>query len=278
MNPSISSIIWPPQLRFVGNSLSYVDAHLHLADAAYAGTVETVLENAAANDVKYLLSNGMDYDSSVKTLALAERYKGKVLAAGGIHPWTAAGSNTQLDLEIFEKLVGQNRDQVTAIGEIGLDGQYSKDEEKRLKQREVFLFFLRLAERCKLPAIVHSRLAVDEVLSILPSYAIPKVVLHRYSGSAEHLQSLRDRGYLITVGPSILYSKRTHEIARRADPSMLLTETDGPVTYFGPFKGKTTYPAFVIDVVKKLAELKKENIDHVRSAVWNNFQSFITKH
>jgi TatD DNase family protein len=239
--------------------------------------VEAVMENAATNDVSYLLSNGMDYDSSVRTLALAEQYKGKVLAAVGIHPWTVSNTNAQLDLEIFEKLVGQNRDQVTAIGEVGLDGQYSQDHYKRLKQREIFLFFLRLAERCKVPIMVHSRLAVDDVLSMLPSFSIPKVVLHWYSGPVERLQALRDRGCFITVGPSILYSKRTLEIARQADLSILLTETDGPVSYFGPFKGKPTCPAFVIDVVKKLAEIKNENIDHVRCAIWNNFQSLISE-
>jgi TatD DNase family protein len=257
--------------------LNYVDAHLHLADSDYSGLIEEVLDDAAKNGVDYLLSNGMDYDSSVRTLALADQYKNRVLAAVGLHPWTATNTEGKLSLDIFEKLVEENRKMITAIGEIGLDGQYSQDEAKKLRQREVFQFFLRLAERRKLPVIVHSRLAIDEVLNMLPSFTLPKVVLHWYSGPAEYLQQITDQGYLITIGPNILYAKRTVEIARHADLTTILTETDGPVSYFGPFKGKPTRPAFVIDVVKKIAEIKNENIDQIRNRVWDNFQSLTTQ-
>jgi len=257
--------------------LNYVDAHLHLSDAGYSGLIEEVLDDAAKNGVDYLLSNGMDYDSSVRTLALANQYKNRVLAAVGLHPWTATNSDGKLSLDIFEKLVEENRQNITAIGEIGLDGQYSQDEAKKLRQREVFQFFLRLAEHCKLPVIVHSRLAIEDVLSILPSFTLPKVVLHWYSGPAEYLQQITDQGYLITIGPNILYTKRTAEIARHADLTIILTETDGPVSYFGPFKGRPTRPAFVIDVVKKIAEIKNQNIDQIRNRVWNNFQLLTTQ-
>jgi len=256
--------------------LNYIDAHLHLADSGYSGLIQEVMDDAAKNGVHYLLSNGMDYDSSVKTLALADQYKNRVLAAVGLHPWTVTNTNGKLTLDIFEQLVEENRKKITAIGEIGLDGQYSQDEAQKLRQREVFQFFLRLAERCKLPVIVHSRLAIDEVLNMLPSFTLPKVVLHWYSGPAEYLQKFMDQGYLITIGPSILYAKRTVEIARQADLTTILTETDGPVNYFGPFKGKPTRPAFVIDVVKKIAEIKNENIDRIRNRVWDNFQPLIT--
>jgi len=257
-------------------TLSYVDAHIHLTDPGYAGMVEKVVEEATAGGVTCLLSNGMDYESSARTLALAERYAGKVLAAVGIHPWTVTNANEPLDLKLFEEFVLSNRERITAIGEIGLDGQYTQDVDKKSKQHETFQHCLGLADRCKLPVMIHSRLAIDDVLNLLPNYSLTKVVLHWYSGPTEHLQLIRDRGYFITVGPSLLYSKRTQEIARTADLSIILTETDGPVNYYGPFKGKPTRPNFVIDVVNKLAEIKNENIDRVRDKVWKNFQTVIS--
>ena len=253
--------------------MSYVDAHLHLTDPAYFGLVEAVLEDATKNSVDYLLSNGTDYDTSLRTLDLAKQYGNRVLAAVGIHPWTVTNAIKQLDLEIFGKVLEENRKYVAAIGEVGLDGKYPQDDIKRARQREVFQFFLRLAERYQLPIMIHSRLAVDEVLSMLPSFSLPKVVLHWYSGPVEHLRLIKDQGYLITVGPSILYSQRSAQIARHTEMAIILTETDGPVSYFGPFKGRPTRPSFVIDVVKELAEIKNEKIEEIRNEVWNNFRS-----
>jgi len=92
--------------------LNYIDAHLHLADSGYSGLIQEVMDDAAKNGVHYLLSNGMDYDSSVKTLALADQYKNRVLAAVGLHPWTAANTNGKLALDIFEQLVDENRKKI----------------------------------------------------------------------------------------------------------------------------------------------------------------------
>lgn len=81
---------------------------------------------------------------------------------------------------------------------------------------------------------------------------------------------------MISVGPSILYSKRVAEVARQADLSIILTETDGPVSYYGPFKDKPTRPSFVIPVVEKLSEIKNKSVEETREIIWNNFHSFIS--
>jgi TatD DNase family protein len=257
-----------------GGKLSYVDAHIHLADPAY-DRVEPVLDDAAANNVDYLLSNGMDFESSLRTIDLSKRYD-KVIAAVGVHPWTVTNANAALDLSTFEQLIEDNKKQVRAIGEIGLDGKYRQDEVKKQRQNEAFLFFLALAERRTLPVVIHSRLAIDEILEILPSFRLVGVLLHWYSGPSGNLRLIKDRGYLISVGPSILYSKRVAEIAREADLSIILTETDGPVSYYGPFKDRPTHPSFVIPVVKKLSEIKNKSAEEIRKTIWNNFHSFIS--
>jgi len=255
-------------------TLSYVDAHIHLADPAYADRIESVIEDAARNKVTRLLANAVDYETSIQTISLAKQYETTVLAAVGIHSWTVV-SQSPFDLAKFERLLDENREYVKAIGEIGLDGKYTQDEEKRNRQKEVFQLFLRMAEKRQLPVVVHSRLAVDEVLDELSRFNLPRVLLHWYDGPIEKLKLIKDRGYLISIGPSLLYSKRITEIARNSDLSMVLSETDGPVSYRGPFEGKMTQPSFVIDVVHKLAEIRSEEAQRVRDAVWNNFQRLI---
>lgn len=255
-------------------ALSYVDAHLHLADPNYAGRIELVMEDATKNNISQLLSNAVDYKTSIETVNLARLYDGQVLAAVGVHPWTVT-KNKNHQLDKFEELLEENERYIKAIGEIGLDGHYTQDEEQKKNQKEVFWFFLGLAERKRLPVVVHSRLAVDDVLETLPSFNLQKVLLHWYSGPIEKLDLIKDRGCLISVGPSILYSRRTSEIARHTDLNMILSETDGPVNYHGPFEGKMTQPSFVIDVVRKLAEIRSQSAENVREAVFGNFQRFI---
>lgn len=256
--------------------MSYVDAHLHLADPDYAGQIGNVVENAVENRVANLLSNGMDYESSIRTVNLAKQYEGRVIAAVGVHPWTATNANEPVDLSAFERLIEENRQHVKAIGEIGLDGKYSQDDDKKKRQHEVFQSLLTLAERYTLPVVIHSRLAIDDVFATIPSFKLSKILLHWYSGPLEYLHRIKDQGYLISVGPSILYSKHSADIALNADLSTILTETDGPVSYYGPFKGKPTRPSFVIDVVRKLAQMKNRKVDEVRDAIWNNFLSFLS--
>jgi len=179
-------------------------------------------------------------------------------------------------LSAFEQLIEDNEKQVRAIGEIGLDGHYAQNDAKRQQQKEIFLFFLTLAERRKLPVVIHSRLAINEILGVLPSFRLVGVLLHWYSGPSDNLRLIKDRGYLISIGPSILYSKRVAEVAREADLSIILTETDGPVSYFGPFKDKPTRPSFVIPVVERLSEMKNKSVKLTREIIWNSFHSFIS--
>jgi TatD DNase family protein len=256
------------------DSLSYVDAHLHLADSMYSGRIESILRDASSNEVARLLSNSMDYGSSIQTIALAKQHEPMVLAAVGVHPWTIVNS-PNLDLDKFDRLLDDNRDSVKAIGEIGLDGKYTQDKGTRLRQREIFQFFLRAAEKRQLPVVVHSRLAVDDVLDDLSGFSPPMVLLHWYDGPVEKLGVIKERGYMISVGPSVFYSKRIKEIVKEAGLNMLLSETDGPVAHYGPFAGKPTQPSFVIDVVRQMAEIRSDAFETIREAVWNNFRKLI---
>jgi len=254
--------------------LSYVDSHIHLADVGYADLADSILRAPKNRDIKFLLSNATDYETSLETISIARKHEGRVLAAIGVHPSTIV-QNHQQPLEKFEELIDADKAHVAAIGEIGLDGQYSQDPEKKADQLQIFKFFLELAERKRLPVVVHSRLAIDEALDALTSFNLTGVLMHWYSGPPDKLKLLKDRGYMISIGPSVAYAKRIVEIARAADLSTLLTETDGPVKYRGPFEDRMTEPAFVIDVVQKLSEIRSEEVDAIRDAVLQNFLAFL---
>lgn len=254
--------------------MSYVDAHLHLADPGFAGRTEQTIDDATKNKVMRLLSNSVDYETSTQTIALAKRYSPRVLAAIGVHPSTVTNTKDQR-LDEFQQLIEENAGSVAAIGEVGLDGKYTQDEQVRKRQLEVFRFFLGLAERRGLPVVIHSRMAVDEVLGTLQDFHLPKVLLHWYDGPLDKLEVIRERGYLISIGPAVFYSRAISQVAANVGLDMILSETDGPVKYRGPFEGQLTQPSFIVEVVRKVAEIKGLHIDAVREAVWNNFRKLI---
>jgi TatD DNase family protein len=198
------------------------------------------------------------------------------MAAVGVHPFAAIHSE-DLHLPEFGGMIDENLRYVKAIGEIGLDGKYTQDAKLKEIQKEVFRFLLALAEEKKLPAIVHSRQAVDETLEVLADFPRLRVLMHWYDGPKENLTLLNERSYLISIGPAILYSRRIGELAQTAASSMILTETDGPVRYRGLFGGDITKPSHVVEVTKKLAEVKRVSPDTMRASIFSNFHTFLNK-
>jgi TatD DNase family protein len=255
-------------------ALTYVDAHLHLADPGYADKVEEVVDDAAQHNVSRMLSNAVDHESSLATIRLAKQFPSRVLAAVGVHPFTVTRPGA-LNLDKFSRMIDDNSGWISAIGEIGLDGKYAQDERVRARQRETFRFFLGLAEEKNLPVVVHSRGAVTEALASLADFRLPHVLLHWYDGPIENLSVLREREYLISIGPAALYSRKIAKIARAVDPGLILSETDGPVKYRGLFGDRVARPSFVVEVVKKLAELRGMNPEDTQSTISSNFERFL---
>ena len=253
--------------------MQYADAHIHLADPEYEGLLPYMIETAKKANVSALVSNAMDYETSQRTLALAREYSGLVYAAIGIHPWNAVSQNER-DLETVSEIATRRIREIVAIGEIGLDRIYAKEEEHFRIQSEVFRKMLELAERTDLPVLVHSRGSIQEALEFIRTSRVKRVLFHWYSGSIKVLKEIIGNGYWITVGPSLLYSKHIEEIAKATPVEFILTETDGPVAYRGPFQGKLTTPEFLPIVVEELAKTIGSKVEDLSGQLIQNFRSF----
>jgi TatD DNase family protein len=218
----------------------------------------------------------MDYESCQRNLTLAKENKGLVYAALGIHPWNVTNL-TQKELEQTLSLIlqhGVECERVVAIGEIGLDPQYAKRRETKDRQMQVFQEMLSAAEKLGLPVIVHSRWSAQKILPILTSYHLKGVLFHWFSSPNELIPQMVERGYYISEGPPTVFSDRTKEIVKQTPLTNLLTETDGPVSYYGPFEGKLTTPAFIPLVVKAVAEIKNIKEEEAAEQILRNFVSF----
>ena len=253
--------------------MKFVDAHIHLSDEEYSDCVDEVITEARSSNVVALVSNSMDLETSIRSIKLAEQYSGMVYAALGIHPWNV-NTLTEEELQQTIELIAEKKQKkaLIAIGEIGLDYKYMKIWDKQLV---VFTEMLRLAEKLDLPAIIHSRGTTAQIVEMLPSYNLKKVLLHWFSNPISVLSKVVDNGYYITEGPPTLYSNGIREVVKRIPLTNLLTETDGPVRFFKhPFNGKRTTPAFIPSVVEAIAEIKKLDVAGVAEQIMRNFEDF----
>ena len=247
--------------------MRFADAHIHLADSKYAHNVGEIVEEAKQSNVFALVANSMDLESSRQSIRLAEEYPDHVYAALGIHPWNTKQLKPNEVQDTIDLILrnAENRQRVVAVGEIGLDSSYSGNEEPTEAQMQVFHKMLSAAEKLSLPVIIHSRGTTSQIVSLLPSYKIEKVLLHWFSRPHSLIPTIVDRGY---------FSSGIREVIRRIPLTNLMTETDGPVRFRGPFKGKLTTPSFIPTVVEAIAELKEKEKSEVADQIFHNFVDF----
>jgi TatD DNase family protein len=253
--------------------MKYVDAHIHLSDPEYADCIDEVIAEARNAKVVAMVSNSVDLKTSESNLKLAGRYPGLVYAALGVHPWNVQ-TITEEEIQQTTRLIEENRQNkaLVAIGEIGIDSKYMSIWEKQMK---AFDGMLRLAEKLDLPVIIHSRGTTAQIVDMLPSYRLRKVLLHWFSNPISALAKAIDSGCYISEGPPTVYSNGIQDVVKRTPLSNLLTETDGPVRYFRkPFDGKRTTPAYMPMVINTIAEIKKQSQTNVAAQVVRNFEEF----
>ena len=253
--------------------MKLIDAHIHLSDAEYAECTDELITDAKEANVVALVSNSMDLQTSIESLKLAEKHPDIVYPALGIHPWNV---NVLKEHELEETLdliyTQHQKKAVAAIGEIGLDYKYETVWEQQLM---VFDKMLRTAEKLDLPAIIHSRGTTSQIVDMLPSYNLKRVLLHWFSHPMSALYKAVDHGYFITEGPPVAYSNGIRQVVKNVPLTNLLTETDGPVKYYkAPYNGKLTSPSFICTVVESVAEVKNMDVADVADQIAKNFEDF----
>ena len=152
--------------------MKFVDVHVHLSDPEYSDKISQLIADAKHSNVISLISNSMDLETSYKSLQLAKENPNFIYAALGIHPWNSQNLKPN-EIEETTNLIIKEADarRIVAIGEVGLDPQYAKNEEQQKQQHKAFHEMLLVAEKTHLPVIIHSRGSSEEIMNLLPSYS-----------------------------------------------------------------------------------------------------------
>ena len=249
--------------------MELIDSHAHLDGEKFADDRAAVIERARESGVVKIITMGDSLESSARSVALAERFD-PVYAAVGIHPEEAQPMTAATDEQLAAWAA---QEKVVAIGEIGLDYYWEKDEEKRALQRAIFVRQLDLARQLRLPVCIHDREAHGDMMKILKTEGRGlRGVLHCYSGSWEMAAELLKGDWYFGIDGPLTYKNaaKLPEIVQRLPAERILVETDSPYLSPMPFRGKRNEPAHVLYVAKKAAELRGESFEAFARATREN--------
>lgn len=228
----------------------FTDTHCHIYNDYYDNNIEQVYEKMKEANVDRIINNGCDSKSNKEVLNLLGKYSW-MYGAIGIHP-ESADSYTDEDLKYIEEHI--NDEKVVAIGEIGLDYYWTKDNKE--KQKELFEYQLKLAERVNKPVIVHSREATQDTIDILKKYNV-RGVIHSFSGSYETACIYIKMGFLLGINGVITFKNcNLKDVVAKLDLVNIILETDSPYLTPVPYRGKRNDSSHVFDIAKYICDLK----------------------
>lgn len=252
----------------------YFDAHSHPTFPDYQKDWEEVIKRLRDTDT-HTISVGTDLESSQKSVELAGKYP-EIYACIGIHP--VDDPSKVFDREEFEKLVQHPR--VVAIGECGMDFYHAKKEEDYERQKKLFLDQIDFALAYNKPLMIHARNAYEEILEILEPLKIehgPKLRgdIHFFAGNWETAQRFFAIDFTVSFTGVITFTEDFDEVIKNAPLDKILSETDAPFVSPVPYRGKRNEPSYVSEVVKRIAEIRGEDLEVVREALVQNALSMI---
>jgi TatD DNase family protein len=248
----------------------FVDAHIHLTDPDLRDLLPQIILEAKITG-KMLIAVAVDAETSSLNLKISKEVGELVKPFIGIHPWS---SQTQDIHELTASSLDPNS--FAGVGEVGLDRKYARDEGEYRRQKQIFESMLQLAERLQKPLSIHSRGSVEDVLFTLSTFNLRRVLLHWFSGTPDQLKEACARGYYISYGPAVVYSKKTKQLASYTPLDLILTETDGPVRFGAAFQNRIALPAYIPSIVYTLSTLRKLDFEEMRNIIYRNSQQYLS--
>ena len=266
-----------------------IDTHVHYDDEAFDADREELIGSLQENNIGLVLDIGSTKESLPKIRSLMDRYD-FVYGAMGLHPDEIGDLTDELLGEIREDM---KNPKVLAVGEIGLDYYWNKEEQEL--QKAAFRKQINLALECGKPVVIHSREAAADTLEILREMygkgslwealhgsAAPgassgpterKGVMHCYSYSAEQARIYtRELGFYLGIGGVVTFknAKKIKEVVADRPLEYIILETDCPYLAPVPYRGKRNCSLYLPYVVQAIAELKGVSPEEVERITEEN--------
>ena len=226
------------------------DSHIHLSDPTYLPEINLILKQMEFLKIKACCVS-VDVQNSLETLSLSKQ-SNLVLPFIGIHPEYAND-----DLEKITHLIELNQNNISGIGEIGLDPTYVKNNDDTKRQIQVFESLLSFAEKFHKPVSIHSRKSLDNIFEIMTSYNTKHALLHWFDGSKKQLQKAMDMDFFVSFGPVMIYAN------------------DGPVRFSRCFEMKSGQISFIPSVIFCASKILEKTFDEMSFLLEDNTKRFL---
>lgn len=267
----------------------YIDVHTHVNLSAFSSDWKEVILKSLEDGVA-MINVGTQIDTSRKATEISSEYEKGIYATIGVHPVHATKSyhdtqelgeegkeftsrGEEFDKATYRELALQGK--VVAIGECGFD-YYRVEKDTKEKQEEAFIAQIKLANELGKPLMLHIRDtagnmgAYEDALRVLKAYAKVLGNVHFFAGTYDIARQFWEMGYTTSFTGVITFANQYDEVVKKAPLEMLHAETDAPYVAPKPFRGKRNEPLHVREVYKKIAELRGEDEEFVRTTLMNN--------
>ena len=247
------------------------DTHCHLYDEKYIEGAIEAIKTSILNGVDLFMIPGDNLVNSKKAIELATLFP-QVYCAIGVHPSDVMELDIEESINELRRLY-KTSSKIKAIGEIGMDKYWVKEENVIKKQKEFFIRQIELANELELPIIIHDRDAHNEVLEVLKNHKpLYGGVMHCFSGSVEYLKEILKLGLYIGLDGPVTYKNAVtpKEVAEYVPLDRLLVETDSPYLTPTPFRGKINYPHYVKYVIEEICRIKSINSREIENITCEN--------
>jgi TatD DNase family protein len=238
-----------------------IDTHAHIYTTQFDADREKMLQNAFDIGVKKIFMPNIDHRSIAGMLALAEKYPQQCFPMMGIHP-VSVGEDVENRLQEVENWL--DKQEFVAVGEIGLDLYWSK---AFIKQQEIaFTRQIELAKQHYLPIVIHCRNAFRETMGLLKPLADSRLrgIFHCFSGTLAEAQEVVELNFRLGIGGVVTFKNGGLDLVLpHIGLEHLVLETDCPYLAPVPHRGKRNEPAYLPLIARKIAELKKVNVQEV---------------
>lgn len=247
--------------------MQFFDSHAHYNDEKFEQDRDEIITKIYNENVTKMVCVGYNMKSSQEALEIANRYN-FIYATVGISPNDIDNiEHTNID-SIRE--IAQN-DKVVAIGEIGLDYYWNKENKE--KQKEVFIKQIELADELNLPIVIHCREAVMDTLDILKHKRNPKKrgIFHCCMLNKELIKEAIKLGFYISFSGNITYKNAKPDEAIKEVPlDRILIETDSPYLTPEPLRGTRNDSRNVKLVAQKIATIKDLSLQQISEITYQN--------
>jgi len=248
--------------------MHFIDTHAHVYAAELTSDLDLVMKNALAIGINKIIMPAIDSSSLDAMLKVEQQFPENCIAMMGLHPCYVK-ENYKEELKLVEEWIGKRN--FIAIGEIGLDFYWDRTFTK--EQHIVFETQMQWALDLNLPIAIHTRNAMGETIEAVKPFAKKGLrgVFHCFSGSKESAEQIIGMGFHLGLGGVLTYKNAgVAEAVKDIPMEYLVLETDAPYLAPVPYRGKTNEPAYMLEVAKKLAEIKSLLLHEIAAITTSN--------